>query len=338
MLDKSGYLYFYADKGEYSTILHLSILCASIVLKKVYLCVSKDYYSFFLNRCSLPANVELICIEQSDLDSPLLNQLDELYSSGIIRSNCPPVERHCINRWLLLEKNSLFGEDSIINFDWDTMIFPGLAMYQSYISKVDLAATNLFTLGWHTPPKEPIWSLCPNLLLLSQKALHLYIIYLEKYLDFSGSKGSVVADLFCDMQPWSSVISTALVHKTDLRLYNFNDTASHLPLVDHNLRVTHDCGLDFKPMRYYFQPGSPTYLDTPFLKAKQIVFSQKHRPFFVLENQDSEAASSTPPCLQEAAAIHFSGVEGKHLLTQTYIEDVSHYLAANLHEKHLRIQ
>ena len=336
MMNKSGYLYFYAEKGEYSLILHLSVLCASVVLKKVYLCVSREYYDFLRKKCNLPDNVEIYCIEPSDLSSQYLKRLDNLYSAGILRSNCPPVERHCINRWLYLQKKSFFGESEIFSFDWDTLVFPGLAAYERYLCDIDLAATNLMTLGWHKPPKEPIWSLCPNLLYLSRDSLESYVNYLDKYLRYSEHTAPVVADLFCDMQPWSSVISSALVGKTDLRLFNFNKKAHNLPLVDHNVRALYDCGLHFRSMRYYFQHGSATFLDVPYLLAKQIVFSDNEHPFFVLNKyNDEDKRNGLLPTLHEAAAIHFSGVEGKHLLLQTFIENISRYLSANLHHKHL---
>jgi len=129
------------------------------------------------------------------------------------------------------------------------------------------------------------------------------------------------------MQPWSSVISSSLARKSDLRILNLNDINSHLPLVDHNVRIIKDCGLQFKEMRYYFEKGTQTYLATPYLPAKQIVFTDDGRPYFVISNKSH---TNQEPYLQEAAAIHFSGVEGKQLLFQSFIEDISNYLNTHL--------
>lgn len=333
MMDKSGYLYFYDEKSEYSQILHLSVLCAAIVFKKVYLCVSERYFITFSTRCRLPDNVEIFCITAESLCSPVLFRLDSLYQSGKLRSNCPPVERHCINRWLFLQENECFNEDSLFSFDWDTLVFPGLCAYQDQLRGVDLGATNLMTLGWTVAPSEPIWSLCPNLLYLSNSSLSQYINYLKKYISYTEQHGSIVAGFFCDMQPWSSVIASSLAQKSDLRLLDFNQLAPDLPLVDHNVRVTKDCGLHLKEMRYYFQQGTQTYLDTPYLLAKHIVFSDDNRPYFVLRNLPNicqSKALSRPPQLKEAAAIHFSGVEGKNLLLQSFNADIHGYLESHL--------
>ena len=331
MLNKSGYLYFYAEDGDFSQILHLSTLCASVVLQKVYLCVNKKYFNFYLKHNNLPPNVSLHCIDDCDLYSPTLDRIDKLYQSGSIRSNCPAIERHCINRWLYLKGKSMFGESSLISFDWDTFIFPGLAAHNSHLNGIDLGATNLMSLGWDPAPKEPIWSLCPNLLYFSSLSLDLYIYYLEIYIARCEKFGSIVNDFFCDMQPWSSVISSSLAGKRNLKLLNFNDIVDDTCLVDHNVRILYDCGLNFKEMRYYFQTGSPTYLETPYLPAKHIVFSDYDRPFFVIEaNASSRSPINSPPVLKEVAAIHFSGVEGKHLLLQTFKENIFKYLQRNL--------
>jgi hypothetical protein len=334
-MNKSAYLYFYDDQNEYSSILHLTALCASAVFSKVYLCISERYCKFFITRCCLPGNVEIYSIPASNLESPFLRTLDGLYTSGKLRSNCPPVEKHCINRWLYLADNDFFGEQSLFSIDWDTLVFPGLNKYEPLLDGVDLAATNLLTLGWNNRcPDEPIWSLCPNLLFLSNAALKYYIEYLHKYVSYSDTNGSIVAGLFCDMQPWSSVMSTSFAQKSNLKLLNFNDYAMKLPLIDHNVRVITDCGTQFKEMHYYFKPGSPTYLETAYLPAKHIVFSQYEMPFFVLKHNSSSmtwgSIESTPPCLREAAAIHFSGVEGKHLLLQTFISNVIRYIEGKL--------
>ena len=102
MKNTSAYLYFYDDRGQYSKILHLTTLCASIAFKHVYLCVSEEYLKTFSNKGLLPENVELYCIGADSLNSPTLQRLDNLYKFKQLRSNCPPVERHCVNRWLFL--------------------------------------------------------------------------------------------------------------------------------------------------------------------------------------------------------------------------------------------
>jgi len=334
MMEKSGYLYFYDEKSEYSKILHLSVLCASVVFKKLFLCVSERYFKYFKSHCLLPYNVELFCITPESLCSPLLSRLDSLYESGKLRSNCPPIEKHCINRWLFLEKNNFFNDESLFSIDWDTFVFPGLGKYQPYLERVDLGATNLMTLGWIGPPSEPIWSLCPNLLYLSRTSLCHYLQFLHKYLSYSELHGSIVSGLFCDMQPWSSVIASSVAKKVSLNLLNFNDLTDCLPLVDHNVRVAEDCGLTFKVMHYYFMQGTQTYLSTPYLAAKYIIFSDDGHPYFVLKNRsyNSKSLNSTnTPQLREAAAIHFSGVEGKHLLLQTYHDEILNYLGLHSH-------
>jgi len=332
-MDKSAYLYFYDDKNEYSHILHLSVLCASKVFKKLYLCVSQSYFIYYSSNRLLPENVEIYCITSESLCSPLLARLENLYKLDKIRSNCPPVEKHCINRWLFLQEKNLFNESTLFGIDWDTLVFPGLSDYQQHLTDIDLAATNLMTLGWNGAPAEPIWSLCPNLIYFSDSSLRSYIHYLEKYISYTEANGSKIADLFCDMQPWSSVISSSLVGRTDLKLLDLNQLAPDLPLVDHNVRVTTDCGLNFKEMHYYFQQGTHTYLTTPYLLAKHIVFSEESRPYFVLKTSSNSRGPLTigrPPQLHEAAAIHFSGVEGKLLLLQTFITDITCYLSSHL--------
>jgi hypothetical protein len=262
-----------------------------------------------------------------------LTRLETLYEHGKLRSNCPPVEKHCINRWLFLQEKNLFNEPTLFSIDWDTLVFPGLSAYQQYLTNIDLASTNLMTLGWEGAPAEPIWSLCPSLIYFSRSTLRYYVQYLIKYITFAENNGSIVADLFCDMQPWSSVISSSIAKKSNLRLLNFNDLTSALPLVDHNVRVMKDCGLNFKEMHYYFQQGTNTYLSTPYLPAKHIVFSDDYRPYFVLKSLPDASQSrplGQPPKLQEAAAIHFSGVEGKLLLLQTFLADISCYLNSRL--------
>lgn len=328
-MDKSCYLYFYDENGEFSQILHLSTLCASLVFKRVHLCVSNSYYRFYNSHRLLPENVHLNCIPPESLRSSLLVRLQYLYEHRKLRSNCPAVELHCINRWLYLQANNFFNEQSLFSIDWDTFVFPGMSAYETYLTNIDLAATNIMTTGWLTVPTEPIWSLCPNLLFLSSTSLNYYIEYLNKFISYSELNGSIVADLFCDMQPWSSVISTSFVHRSTLKLLDFNELAKFQPLIDHNVRVTVDCGLKFKEMRYYFEQGTHTYLDTPYLAAKHIVFSDDHRPYFVLHSHpdlDYSPPLETPPLLREAAAIHFSGVEGKYLLLQTFIENILSYL------------
>jgi hypothetical protein len=333
MINNSAYLYFYDDQSEYSQILHMSVLCASIAFKKVYLCVSESYVRFFRSTCRLPDNVDIYCLTAASLQSPLLARLDSLYESGTLRSNCPRVEKHCINRWLFLEEQLFFNEEVLFCLDWDTLVFPGIAEYNSYLQGVDLAATNLMSLGWNGPPTEPIWSLCPNLLYLSRNSLGHYTYYLNKYITYSERRGSIVAELFCDMQPWSSVISATLAQKNMLELLNFNDIADSVPLIDHNIRVTKDCGLGFKEMHYYFKQGTHTYLSTPYLEAKHIVFSDDDRPYFVVKYELDDWRRQNvrlSPQLREAAAIHFSGVEGKYLLLQTFIENLSRYLNSHI--------
>jgi len=331
-MEKSGYLYFYDENSEYSQILHLSVLCASVVFKRVYLCLSERLFKHFNTECRLPWNVQVFCVTSESLRSPLLTRIDALYECGKLRSNCPAVERHCINRWLFVQENNLFGEDSLFSIDWDTFVFPGLRKYQPYLRGIDLGATNLMTLGWKGAPSEPIWSLCPNLLYFSRPSLRYYIHYLNKYISHTEQHGSIVADLFCDMQPWSSVIASSLVHNSHLKLLDFNDLTQALPLVDHNVRVAYDCGLQLKEMHYYFQQGTRTYLDTPYMPAKHIIFSEEGHPYFVLKTRSSLRKSEplvNCPELKEAAAIHFSGVEGKYLLLQTFIGDILSYLGSH---------
>jgi hypothetical protein len=328
----SAYLYYYNDYEDFSIILHFSLLCASTTFETLYLCLSEKQCKFYSANRLLPANIVLIPIVESSFKETILTTLEDLYQSGRITSNCPPVERHCINRWLYLKSMSFFGEDSLFCLDWDTLVFSSLKSYFTEVQGYDLAASNLFNTGWSTAniPFEPIWSLCPNMLFLSANALDLYIIFLKKYLHYCLESRSIVTGFFCDMQPWSSVISTVMAGKSKLHLLDLNSLVAKLPVVDHNVRGLTDCGLQFEDMRYYFQPGTQTYLNEKYLRAKHIVFSTTGHPFFVLKNSPSSGTQSPLPDLKSAGAIHFSGVEGKYLLLQTHIEKIQLYLRLHL--------
>jgi len=331
-MKQAGYLYFYDQTAEYSPILHLSVLCASSVFSRLHLCLSERLYTTFSASIRLPKSVTLHRIEDYSLSSPLIKRLDRLYAGNILSSNCPPVERHCVNRWIFLDQNACFGEEELFCIDWDTLVFRSLESYSDLLEKIDLAASNLYTLGWHNPPSEPIWSLCPNMLYIRKPALEEYLLYLEKYISYSECYGSIVSGFFCDMQPWSSVLSAIMVKRSGLAALDFNKHSSALPVVDHNVRILSDCDLEFQEMRYYFSPGTKTFLNTSYLPAKQIVFSKTYDPFFVLREQSLAVIPEhlNSPNLRAAACIHFSGVEGKHLLLQTYLDCIRGYLRETL--------
>ena len=329
MTSQSAYLYFYSLSEDSSPILDLAIACASKSFKRLYLALSDRQYRHYKSM-NMPSNVHIDIISNDDVYNPLINLLCSHYNNNILQSNCPPVEIHCVNRWIYLQKRNYYGEKSLYCIDWDTLVFSGISEYDSYIDSVDIAATNLMTLGWNETTKEPIWSLCPNMLYVSTKALDIYIEYLEKYLVNSGKFGSIVSGFFCDMQPWSSVISSALIGKYKLKMLDLNSINSELPLIDHNFRAIHDCGVDFMSTRYFFAEGTKTYLDEPYLLAKTLLFTSNGEPFFsVRKHQDISSAPanvSIAPSLRKAAAIHFSGVEGKQVLLQTFLPNIHKFL------------
>ena len=325
-----AYLYFYSEKTTFSPILHLSILCASTSFPKLYLCVNTSIYNYYQESKLLPENVDLRCIESGSIVKPILTRLKYCYKKGYLNSNCPPIELHCVNRWQYLYENKMFGESRICSIDWDTLVFASITNIFNSIGQPDLAATNLLPTSWPYILDEPIWSLCPNMLLLSMKALDLSIDYLKKFLFHPKIDQGLIHEFFCDMQPWSSVLSSAFTRKSDLSLYNLNLISRDIGAIDHNFRISSDCGTEFKTFRYYFEQGTKTYLTEPYLNAKQVLFSQEYLPFFVLDSNNTSIPELTP-----AAAIHFSGVEGKYILLQTFLPDIVKYLLRHLQKPDL---
>lgn len=320
-----AYLYFYSDTMTYSPLLHLSILCASTSFPKLYLCVNRTIYNFYQETKILPHNVDLRLVDSASITNPILQRLQYCYEKKFLDSNCPPIELHCVNRWIYLYENELFGESRICSIDWDTFVFSTISNIFRNIGEPDLAATNLLPTSWPYILDEPIWSLCPNLLLLSKKALNLYIMYLRKYLFHPKSDQRLIRQFFCDMQPWSTVLSSTFTGRSNLRLYNLNRVSQELAAVDHNFRIAKDCGLEFNTMRYYFEQGTKTYLNEPYLSAKQVIFAKDSLPYFALNSK----YTSTPELIP-AAAIHFSGVEGKQVLMQTFLPEIIKYILSRI--------
>jgi len=317
----SAYLYFYSETPVIPDLLKLSVSAAALAFEKIYLSVSKQHYHLIKSAHIFPENVIIDEIESDFFKHELLAELQVYYKDHIIKSNSPHIELHCINRWLHLKKRNMFDNQHIFSIDWDTIVFKGISQYFDDLSGIDLAATNLASYNFKY---EPIWALCPNMLFLSKYALDYYIFFLQKYICYSRRGKSIIKGNFCDMHPWSSVISLSISSKVDLRLLNFNDYISSHPAIDHNFRVMQDCGSVFKSHKYYLPSNADKYIPTDYLLAKELIFSPNGKPYFLL---DVPLASENisfldKKWLKEVACVHFSGVEAKYILFSVFLEDI----------------
>ena len=324
----SAYLYFYSETPTIPDLLKISVSSAALVFNKVYLSVSKNHFEQLKSSQIFSENVIVDEINSDFANHKLLAELQIYYEKNIIKSNSPHIELHCINRWLHLKKNNMFGNQQIFSIDWDTIVFKGISQYFEDIKGIDLAATNLSAYNFKN---EPIWALCPNMLFLSSRALDYYIKFLDIYIAYSRRGKSIIKGNFCDMHPWSSVISLSICGKVDLKLLNFNDYISTHPAVEHNFRVMKDCGAAFKSHKYYLPPKVDKYINTDYLLAKELIFSPNGKPYFVLDVQCSSEDNvlTDNNWLKEVACVHFSGVEAKYVLFSVFLGDILKYLGQN---------
>ena len=105
-----------------SPILDLAIECAAKSFHRLYLALSVRQYRHY-RSIDMPANVYIDLISNEDVYNPLINLLCSHYQKNILQSNCPPVEIHCVNRWIFLQKRNYYGEKGLYCIDWDTLVF-----------------------------------------------------------------------------------------------------------------------------------------------------------------------------------------------------------------------
>ena len=310
-----GYLYFHDEDIRRNDLLLVSILHVSLVFDKVYIAVTKQTRSWLLPL--LPSNCLIDVLPESIDDDPTVKKLFDVFKSGKAKCNHWPIDKHCFYRWIWLKKQNMYGQPNIFNLDWDTLVYPS---FKTFIDKIENNQTHLAGPALYITACHPIWTICPNILYISNKALVMYIESLDIFINSIFSQSFALKDLFQDMAPWSRVASLLLRYDAQ-SVINFDDIDTD-SYVCHNFRVINDCGINFMPRKYYYAENQPRFTKENYLEAKALIYSPEGSPYFALDSNHTGLS-----WLKKAAAIHFSGVESKHIFMNVFMNDVKRYLS-----------
>ena len=189
-----SYLYFYplGQSKDVPFLLTQSIKRAAACTDKVIVAGPIEYKETLQKLCN---NLLFFEVNPDFSDSVSISTYTQLVSQGVIKSNHPPTEIHCINRWLFLDKlfrtNSLPLDVNIVSVDWDCLLF---SPFREVLSRIDIFFSRLQnTHGHHLPllvshvqdaihnqvDDLPIFNICPSVLIANSHTINLYQYYLS---------------------------------------------------------------------------------------------------------------------------------------------------------------
>ena len=108
-------------------------------------------------------------------------KLIELWNQGLLKSNCPAIEIHCVRRWLLLDdlftSNLIPNNMLVLSHDWDELLFTPFTNMSSNINPAILnSALNNDKPFIVSNTKPPVMTaLQPSFLYLNREAVSKYI-------------------------------------------------------------------------------------------------------------------------------------------------------------------
>jgi len=304
------YIFYYSPDSCFPYLLELSTLSSLRFLGSVTVAISSNVHipSRLLSNKSV--NFYQFQISQFD-EHPLVIAFDDAFSRGVINVNDYLTERLCLIRWICLSSlasdNKFALNTHLLMQDWDTIItVPGLGLHPHVITSKKLIGNFHIPGRCHSHEQAvtwPIWTVCPNILIFTHDTLQLYLDMYQRHLSNCLKYGPhLYRRTFCDMGPWSSVISNFLLSypNSELPILEFNDFFANTNFVsEHNLANPQECNHIFRTTRT-FLPSLNHHFN-----HKEVLFDDNAAPHLY---------SLTANKYFRPISLHYSGVPGKHLL------------------------
>ncbi len=302
-----SYLYFYGDNGL-PTLLSIAVESCLKNSGELLLATTYEIFSKLPTHTQRNELLTYVNIESSEIYShPLILEYMRLINSGVVQSNHPPTEVHCIFRWILLHEIMAKSNLSrIFVFDWDTILLPGChEVLEKHTAGLVMHLSNCdYT--------HPIFILCPHAAIVDQYSVSLYVQFLAHYLRIASTR-SFLPLYFSDIPPWSSVISKRILSGYSVSDWNEISMANGFYCCS-NLR---DDGGPLTPdrisyliddERFNFMPNGQEHLSVHnyYIDSGQVR----------LRGRCDDYAHTS---VWTAPWIHFSGTEGKYIFFKYFL-------------------
>jgi len=255
----------------------------------------------------------LVCIDITSLKPPAFSKrYIDLVEEKIIRSNHPPTELLCLERWHYM--NECYGEGFLCRgypctvLDWDTFLLQPLceAIDHHLGSPMPLQSiTGFIELGVDICKQQdsfPLYDVCPSLMILANEHVQVFCNILERVLARDNDLQRIYKSrLFNDMSIWSCVVSECITkrhHKIiDLDRYPLTSGI----FFDHNIRIGWQRNLTKFEMEEF-------HIDERFRCSKNQMLQIKKMNF-----TGGGIEVSADGKFYKLGCIHFSGVEAKYV-------------------------
>lgn len=257
------------------------------------------------------------------LAHPLVKEFIELNTQRILKVNSLDTEILCLVRWLVMRDvfdGCIYSDrDMLLMQDWDTIVLEkNLGLCETVIRESLVIGNFHMPGGRHSRDQMfgwPIWTVCPNIILFKQNIIYEYIDMYEKYLLRSRRIGrSIHASTFCDMAPWSSVLSRKMLEfiRFPDTILEFNDLFEGGNLVgEHNISSSLEKNHVFESTISELGHGLS-------YQHKKVYFRDDGRPMLFSHSTDS---------FLNPISLHYSGVEGKLLLVHNHMRNIKGFLS-----------
>jgi hypothetical protein len=240
---------------------------------------------------------------------------DLAYEKSYISVNDMFTERLCLIRWLAMQdafaSNDIPQGQHLLMQDWDTVItHNNLGLHLQDINHTYMIGN--FHMPGDNHAREqcetwPIWTICPNIILFQKKVLSEYLLAYKAHLQACFKRGrSVYRRTFCDMGPWSSVLSRYLLLRDNslTSIIEFNNYLDSTGLVaEHNLANPNEKNHSFEVETTCLESAGSSFTH------KKVLFDQAGIPYLHSLSTDS---------FLRPISLHYSGVLGKHLLVSRH--------------------
>jgi len=305
-----SYLYFFSDAGL-SPLLLVAIESCLKNSGKLLLATTSQIFSMLPQHTKNNQHLTYINVESQQIYShPLIREYLRLIDISAIKSNHPPTEVHCIFRWILLHELMSSSEvNCIFAFDWDTILLPRCD------EAIALQKAGLVMHLNNCDYTHPIFILCPHAAIVDKEAVKSYVHYLAHYLTLASSR-SFLPLYFSDIPPWSSVISRRILSGQSIADWN----AVSMPNGFYCCSNFRDDGGPLVPERTKYLVDDKKFNYMPNGEDRLSVHN-----YYIDSGQVKVKGSinGTPNIyIWTAPWIHFSGMEGKYIFFNYFLESM----------------
>ena len=205
------------------------------------------------------------------------------------------------------------SEGQLMMLDWDTLVFN--------LPPTDLCNYSLVYADSNDRDRLPLWHVCPHFMLLKKPVLELY---LDIFIPVMRRIESMSQNYFCDMDPWSHVLSRIYHGSSHLNCISWQELCTGTNLVyEGNMRLGHDLSNYFVTTSFNIPFNHPAnFTGTGSINLKSIfrLPGGSSDIFLAMYNEISSMGElvceqdSSVFTLRKPLCLHYSGTESKYIL------------------------